>query len=152
MFETVEKLSKTLPRPAVTGDTHRDAQIQRQYMMNAMRMRSEAFACHPDSFPGVIARSGADDVDPPEERELRPSRPAPRQFDQAVVEPRRVLGETAGQKRRADDVEQEIVVPRGRFERLVRVWCGGSGAGLEAKRRRGAIHQRQVEDRGAPVL
>ena len=45
MFENVDELSKTLPRPALTGDPIHDAEVQRRYIANAGIMRSAAFAC-----------------------------------------------------------------------------------------------------------
>lgn len=45
MFESLEDLSKRLPRPQLTGDWWHDQQVHEQYIANAKQMRSEAMAC-----------------------------------------------------------------------------------------------------------
>ena len=45
MFETLEDLNKTLPRPKMTGDPERDLLIRERYIRNGKILRSEAFAC-----------------------------------------------------------------------------------------------------------
>ncbi len=45
MFETLEDLNRTLPRPQVNGNHDHDLLIQERYISNAKALRSEAFAC-----------------------------------------------------------------------------------------------------------
>ena len=45
MFETVNALSKRLPRPVLTGDPRKDHRLREQIMVNAKLLRSEAMAC-----------------------------------------------------------------------------------------------------------
>ena len=44
MFETLDDLNRTLPQPKLTGDIKHDFLAREQYISNAKKLRSEAFA------------------------------------------------------------------------------------------------------------
>lgn len=56
MFETIQDLNKTLPRPKMTGDPERDLLIREQYINNGKIMRSEAFACMGRSLAKMLKK------------------------------------------------------------------------------------------------
>ncbi|MGI9437729.1 MAG: hypothetical protein ACR2Q4_23355 [Geminicoccaceae bacterium] len=57
MFETLETLSKRLPRPEMTGDPEHDRAAHQQYMANAGKLRGEAFACVGRSLFKLLTRT-----------------------------------------------------------------------------------------------
>lgn len=57
MFETLEDLNKTLPRPQMDGNPQHDLLVQERYISNAKTLRSEAFACIGRSLVKAVKHS-----------------------------------------------------------------------------------------------
>lgn len=64
MFDTVNELSRRLPRPVLTDDPASVAKARERYLANANLMRSEAIACLARAFWSSLRRGWHWSVEP----------------------------------------------------------------------------------------
>lgn len=57
MFETLDQLNRTLPKPEMTGNVRDDIWARERYISNAKALRSEAFACLARSMASTVRRA-----------------------------------------------------------------------------------------------